>query len=513
MKFVPINRSVLARIAVAGVLAFSPSLALAEVLNVMQSEAPRSMDPGDQSATFTNALLRPMFEGLTDRDSNQQIIPRLATEWTADEAGLVWTFKLREGVVFHDGTPFNAEAAAYNFNRHLDTNRGLAASGRLRTFMESARAVDEYTLELKLKSPYPAFLALLSTQAGWQVSPAADAAGTLGSASVGTGPYRLAEYRSGEYVLEEKFPDYWGDKEAGEDQIRWTWSSETSVLNMALQTGDADVINPVPAAFARQIEANPELSLNVSDGSAVFWVALNTESEPLNDPRVRQALNFATDKDGLVQAIMAGYAVPATSPLANITPGFDPELNPYRLDVERAKALLAEAGYADGFEMSVVVQEPEARIGEVLQAMWAPLGVQLDVQRMESGVWSQAAFGDVAQKAEQNVDAVIASWSSGVNGADLQLRPLYHSSSFSPGGANLGFYKNDEFDAMLDEAAGIVDEAARNEIYKEAQAVINQDAPHVLLYVNQDLYATRQGVSGVWMVPGGFVRVENATKE
>ena len=513
MKFVPITRGVMARIALAGVLALTPSLAMADVLNVMQSEAPRSMDPGDQSATFTNALLRPMFEGLTDRDTNQQIVPKLATEWTSDEAGLVWTFKLREGVVFHDGTPFNAEAAAYNFNRHLDTARGLAASGRLRTFMQSVRAVDEYTLEITLKSPYPAFLALLSTQAGWQVSPAADAAGNLGSASVGTGPYRLAENRSGEYVLQEKFADYWGDKAAGEDQIRWTWSAETSVLNMALQTGDADVINPVPAAFARQIEGNPELKLNVSDGSAVFWVALNTEAEPLNDVRVRQALNFATDKNGLVQAIMAGYASPANSPLASITPGFDASLNPYPLDMERAKSLLAEAGVADGFEVNVVVQEPEARIGEVLQAMWAPLGVTVNVQRMESGVWSQAAFGDPAQKAEQNVDAVIASWSSGVNGADLQLRPLYHSSSFSPGSANLGFFKNEEFDALLDKAAATNDEAERNAIYVEAQKLINDEAPHVLLYVNQDLYATRQGVSGAWMVPGGFVRVESATKQ
>lgn len=512
MKFISVNRSVLARIAIAGLLACSPSVMAAE-LKVMQSEAPRSMDPGDQSATFTNALLRPMFEGLTDRNQDQQIVPLLATEWSTDEAGIVWTFKLREGVVFHDGTPFNAEAAAYNFNRHLDESRGLAASGRFRTFMESAVALDDNTLEITLKSPYPAFLALLSTQAGWQVSPTADAAGNLGNASVGTGPYSLAESRSGEYVLQEKFADYWGDKDAGEDQIRWTWSAETSVLNMALQTGDADIINPVPAAFARQIESNPELTLNVADGSAMFWMALNTTSEPLSDVRVRQALNFATDKQGLVQAIMSGYAIPATSPLASITPGFDPALDPYPLDLEQAKALLVEAGYEDGFEINVVVQEPEARIGEVLQAMWAPLGVQLTVQRMESGVWSQSAFGDQAQKEAENVDAVIASWSSGVNGADLQLRPLYHTTSFSPGSANLGFFSNEEFDALLDEAASLTDETARNALYGEAQILINEEAPHVLLYTNQDLYATREGISGAWMIPGGFIRVESATKE
>ncbi len=232
----------------------------------------------------------------------------------------------------------------------------------------------------------------------------------------------------------------------------------------------------------------------------------------MSDVRVRQALNFASDKAGLVQAIMSGYGSPANSPLPSVAPGFDASLNPYPLDLEKAKALLAEAGYADGFTMSVVLQEPEARIGEVLQAMWQQIGVTLDVRRMESGVWSDAAFGDQAKKAAEGTDSVMASWSSGVNGADLQLRPLYHSSSFSPGSANLGFYKSEELDALLDKAAATIDEDARNAIYVEAQKLINDEAPHVLLYVTKDLVATRANVEGVWTIPGGQIRVETATK-
>jgi glutathione transport system substrate-binding protein len=485
---------------------------MADTLTIMQIEGPRSMDPGDQSATYTNALLGPMYQGLLIRDSDLKLQPALATEWSVDESGLEWTFKLREGVVFHDGTPFNADAVVYNFERHLNPERGLAASGRIRTFLSKIEKLDDFTVKFTLKSPYPAFLAILTSNSGQQVSPTADAAGNLGAAAVGTGPYRMAKYNSGEFVLQEKFPDYWGDKAAGEDEIKWTWSAETSVLNMALQTGDADIINPVPPVFAAQIEANPDLKLSVSDGSAVFWVSLNTENEALSDVRVRQALNFATDKAGLVQAIMSGYGSPANSPLPSVAPGFDASLNPYPLDLEKAKALLAEAGYADGFTMSVVLQEPEARIGEVLQAMWQQIGVTLDVRRMESGVWSDAAFGDQAKKAAEGTDSVMASWSSGVNGADLQLRPLYHSSSFSPGSANLGFYKSEELDALLDKAAATIDEDARNAIYVEAQKLINDEAPHVLLYVTKDLVATRANVEGVWTIPGGQIRVETATK-
>lgn len=485
--------------------------ALAATLNVLQSEAPRSMDPGDQTATFTAAVLDPMYEGLLRRNPELKLEPALATEWSADASGLVWTFKLRPGVSFHDGAPFNAEAVVKNFERHLDTKRGLAASGRVRAVLDAVRAVDDMTVEFKLKGPYPAFLALLTTGPCLMVSPKADAAGTVGRAAVGTGPYKLVEYKTGEFVLMDKFAGYWG-KPGGTDQIKWTWSAEQSVLNMAMQSGDADVVNPLPPIFAKAVEANPKLRLSNTDGSAVFWVSLNTKLKPLDDVRVRQALNFATDKPALVQAIMTGFAKPANSPLAAVTPGYDAALNPYPTDIAKAKDLLKQAGLPDGFSMSVAVQEPEARIAEVLQGMWAKAGVKLEVRKMESGVWSKAAFGKPEEKEAAGLGSVLASWSSGVNGADLQLRPLYHSGNWSPASANLGFYASPTVDGLIDKAASTLDETARNAIYGEAQKVINTDAPHVLLYYKKDLYAARADIKDIWVVPGGQVMVKNAVK-
>ena len=510
------NPSKARRLALAAAVAGSlmmPAAVMAATLNVMQSEAPRSMDPGDQTATFTAALLDPMYEGLIKRDPDLSLKPALATEWSSDPSGLVWTFKLREGVKFHDGTPFNADAVVKNFNRHLDTKRGLAASGRLRTFLESVTAVDPMTVEFKLKTQYPAFLALLSTGPCLMVSPAAEAAGTIGSQAVGTGPYKLAEYKSGEYVLQVKNTDWWGGAPKGEDEIKWTWTAEPSVMNMALQSGEVDVVNPFPSAFAAQAGANPEMKLSKTDGSAVFWVSLNTKMKPLDDVRVRQALNYATDREGIVKAFTQGFATPANSPLAPVTPGYDKSLAPYSNDVEKAKTLLAEAGYPDGFEMSTIVQEQEARIGELLQAMWAKVGVKLDVRRMESGVWSKAAFQDPAGKEADGTASAIASWSSGVNGADLQFRPLYYSASASPTGANLGFFSDEKLDGLIDKAASTLDETARNAIYVEAQKLVNEEAPHVLLFTKQDLYAASANVSGAWVIPGGLIVVKDATKE
>jgi glutathione transport system substrate-binding protein len=485
--------------------------ALAATLNVLQSEAPRSMDPGDQTATFTSAVLDPMYEGLTRRNSSLKLEPALATEWKSDDAGLVWTFKLRSGVTFHDGTPFNADAVVKNFERHLDTKRGLAASGRVRSVLAGVKAIDDMTVEFTLKGPYPAFLALLTTGPCLIVSPKADAAGTVGREAVGTGPYKLVEYKSGEYVLEAKFPGYWG-KPGGTDQIKWTWSPEQSVLNMAVQSGDVDVVNPLPPIFAKTVEANPALKLSNTDGSAVFWVALNAKLKPLDDVRVRQALNFATDKPALVQAIMTGFAKPANSPLAPVTPGYDAVTNPYPYDLAKAKDLLKQAGVPDGFSMSVAVQEPEARIAEVLQGMWAKAGVKLEVRKMEAGVWSKAAFAKPEDKDAAGTGSVLASWSSGVNGADLQLRPLYHTASWAPTSANLGFYSSAKLDGLIDKAASTLDETARNALYGEAQKVINEDAPMVLLYYKKDLFAYRANVSGLWVVPGGQVMVRDAVK-
>jgi len=483
----------------------------AATLTVMQNEAPRSMDPGNQTATFTATVLDPMYEGLLKMSSELKLEPALATSWSSDASGLIWTFKLRSGVTFHDGTPFKADAVVANFARHLDVKRGLAASGRLRTFIDSVTKVDDATVVFKLKKPYPALLNLLTTGACLMVSPTADKSGSLDSKAVGTGPYKMVQYKTGEYVLEEKYPGYWG-KSAGPEDIKWTWSAESSVMNMALQAGEADVINPVPPQFAKQLQNNPKFKLHESPGASVFWVALNTQLKPLDDVRVRQALNFATDRDGLVRAIMSGFATPANSPLAPVTPGYDKTLNPYPLNVEKAKALLKEAGYPNGFSMSIAVQGADARIGQVLQSMWAKIGVKLDVRQMESGVWTKAAFADQAGKKADGTGAILASWSSGVNGADLQLRPLYYSGSFAPGGANLGFFSDAKLDNLLDTAASTLDVNARNQLYVQAQQEINLQAPQVLLYYQNDLYATGAGVSNVWMIPGGNVIVKDAHK-
>lgn len=487
-----------------------PQVALASTVTIMQSEPPRSMDPGDQTATYTFNMLDPMYEGLVRMDEQGKVIPALATAWHSDDTGKIWTFDLRQGVHFHDGSAFDAKAVVYNIQRHLDKSRGLAASGRLRNVVESVTATSPTQVTFQLKKTFPTFLNLLTSGAAMMVSPTADKAGTLSMKADGTGPYEFVQYKTGEYVLEKRNPDYWG-KVQGADDLKWTWSEEMSVMNMAIQSGEADVINPVPPQFARLLNNNPEVNLTQSPGSAVFWVALDTAMKPLDDVRVRQALNFATDRSALVKAVSFGYAQPANSPLASIAPGYDSKLNDYPFNIDKAKSLLSAAGYPNGFSMSIAVQGPDARTAQVLQAMWKKIGVDLEVKQMESGVWTKAAFASPEEKAKLGVSSVLASWSSGLVGNDNQLRPLYDSQSFAPGGANLGFYKNSEVDQLIDEASSTLDETKRNALYGKLQTLISHDAPHVLLYYQDDLYATGKQVQGVQMIPGGNLVVRDAT--
>ncbi|MCC5958958.1 MAG: glycosyl transferase [Rhodobacteraceae bacterium] len=484
--------------------------AQAQTLRIMQSEPPRSMDPADQTASFTQVVLAPMYEGLIGRSSDMEIVPVLATDWSHDDSGLVWTFNLREGVTFHDGTALDSAAVVNSFQRLLDPARGLAAAGRMRAVLADVEADGDMQVNFTLHSPYAGFVDLMATAVGWIVSPTADGAGNLGTAAVGTGPFRFQEWESGEYVSQTAFDGYWGDQPQLEG-LHFTWSSEPSVLSMAVQSGEVDVVNPLPPIFAQTIANNPELDLIDQPGSSMFWVSLNVQSDALEHQAVRQALNFATNKDALVQALLRGYGTPATSPLSPTNPAWDDTLNPYPYDVEKALELLDAAGFADGFSMSVAVQEPEASIAEALQAMWGEIGVDLQIRRLESGVWSEAAFNDPDAKAADGLDAVIASWSSGSFNSDLQFRPLYATSSWAPGGANLGFFSSGALDDLIDRAASELDADARRDLYVEAQKLVNEEAPHVLLYSTRDLAAMRQSVNGVWLIPGGVVQVAGAS--
>lgn len=485
------------------VLSLGSSLVAASTLTIMQSESPRAMDPSNQSATYTGAVLSHMYDTLLTVNSEGNVVPSLATDYTYSADGMEWTLSLRDGVVFHDGTPFNAEAVKYSFGRILNPENGLTAYGRFNPVIKTVDVLDNLTVKFKLHKPYPAFALLLTINQSAITPPSA--AEIVSRQPVGTGPYKFVEYLSGERVVMERFDDFWG--QAPEfDRLIWRWSPEESVRVMALQAGEVDVVVPLPASHVSALEMSPGVKVHEKAGSAVFWLALNTTAEPLNDVRVRQALNYATDRQGLVDAILWGRATIAHSPLAPQYFGYDPTVEGYSFDPEKAKELLAAAGYPDGFTMSITVQESEAKYAEVLQGMWREVGVNVIVDQLENALWSAKVFNPLESNETMSS---FASWSS-ILDADLMLSPLFATRSFPPASANLGFFSNARLDAILAQAVQDVDPAVREKLYFEAQRIINEEAAHVTLYYANTIFGVRDNIEGVWSQPGGQINVRGA---
>jgi glutathione transport system substrate-binding protein len=482
-----------------------PSSALA----VMQTEGPRSMDPANHTATLTATILDPMYEGLVRQIAAADMAPLLATRWTSSADGRTWTFTLRDGVHFHDGASLNAAAVVTSFRRLIDPSAALAATGKFLPIIAAVDAVNERQVQFRLKKPYADFLTLLGANQASVVSPRAIAAGAISQRASGTGPFEFVAWRSGESVIQRRNRRYWGAA-APVETLKWAWSSEPSVLYMALRAGEADIAAPLSPVFASRAATNPSLRLIHQTGTAFFWIALNTRLAPLNDPRVRQALNYATNRPALVAGLLRGFGQPASAPLANATPYVHPDPGHVRYDPAYARRLLVQSGQARGLRIAVAVQEADEPLAEALQAMWIDVGVDLQIRRLEGGVYASAAFASVSVKAAEGLGGVLSSWSSGIV-PDLQLRPLFSAASSAPAGANLGFFRDPLVDRLLDAAAGATDPGERDRLYATVQRRIIDAAPAVWLYTRDDLVGVRRGVAGVSVRPGGELIVSTAT--
>ncbi|GEN60702.1 ABC transporter substrate-binding protein [Acetobacter nitrogenifigens] len=483
-------------------------------LTVMLSEPPRTMDPADQNATETASVLEPFYETLLKRDARGTIQPGLATSWRPSADRLVWTFSIRPGVRFHDGAPCDAAAVTRSLQRLIDRKVALAGASVYRAVIASVRQ-DGETVVVTLARPYADFLSLVTLVQSAIVSPVAVEAGELSRRADGTGPFRFVSWRAGEDVFATRNSGYWGVVPAIA-AIDWRWSPEPSVLNMALQTGDADVVIPLAPVFARVYapgqSAAALATVKRQRSAALFWLALNTRLKPLDDARVRRALGLAIDRRALVAGLLDGFGAPACHALTPDIPDALPcGAGEDRARIDMARALLKEAGQEKGFSVSVVVQEPEEPIAEALQAMWRPLGVVLSIRRQEAGVWVQSAFAPPEEKAREETGMALTSWSAPYV-SDLQLRPLYTTGNSAPHGANLGFYNNADIDRMIDAAAQDNQPASRHETLLAIQSTLDRDAPIVPLFTRDTLYGVRNGISGVWAATEGSIRVVDARR-
>ena len=476
---------------------------------------PVNLDPPQVTDLNSNRVGRRIVEQLVMfPDESTQIVPGLAESWTISKDGLQYTFKLRSGIKFHDGTPLNAEAVKFSIERQINPNHPAYKLGKYPFAnynfgnVKAVEVLSDERVAFLLNEPRASFLAILTSGAASIVSPTAVMkwGPDYPSHPVGTGPFRFASWDRGQRVVLEKNPSYWRYPVKVERVIYRPIVEDQARLTELL-TGGLDLIVGVPADFVGQLEKNPKITLLKQVGAHVWYLGMNNQKKPFDDKRVRQALNYAVNKDAIVNDVLKGTGAPSKGPVLPGTWGADGALKAYPYDPDRAKKLLAEAGYPNGFTTTLWVPESGSgmqapvAMSTVMQSNLKAVGVNVSLQTMEWGAY-------LAKLRTKEQDLFALSWMAGTEDPDMVMYPLLHSSQWTPVGPNRALYKNARFDTLLQQARLTTDQAKRAQLYKEAQRILIDDAPWVFVDHEIQIAALTKRVQGFKLHPSFDLRVE-----
>ncbi|MVS97854.1 ABC transporter substrate-binding protein [Devosia marina] len=490
------------------------------VLIVGQIAEPQSLDPQVSTAVNDFRILVNIYDGLVRyADGTLEVEPALATDWTISDDGLSYTFNLREGVTFHDGTPFNAEAVKFNFDRMLDEDHPYYDTGPFPlsfnfSAVESVNVIDEHTVEFVLTEPFAPFLSNLAYPTGLIVSPQGvmDNVDDYGRNPSGTGPYRFVEWQSNTRVVVEANADYWDGAPALEAVVfRPITDANTRVAEML--SGGIDVMVEVPPDNVSQFEEDSAFEVYEQAGPHVWYVMLNARYGPFADKLVRQAANYAVNKEALVNEVLQGTATVSDSPIAPaFNWAYNENLEPYPYDPDMAGQLLSQAG-VDSPEVTFYVTEggsgmlDPVTMGTAIQADLEAVGFDVTIETYE---WN-TFLGIVNPGLGEDVDMAEMAWMT--NDPDvLPFLTLRTGAWPEEGGFNSSYYSNEEVDELLEAARVETDIEARGDLYKQMQEIVYEDAPWIFVANWQQNAVTTQAVQGFSLQPSFLLQLHDVSK-
>lgn len=462
---------------------------------------PRSLDPSLATDVPTGRAVGYIFDGLTNFDAAANVKPGLAERWDVSTDGRIYTFHLRQGVRFHDGTPFTARQVISSWRRVLDPK---AKSGRGEPLypIKGAReyatgtgtaigglvARDDSTLVVTLIEPLAVFPKLLAMPVAAVVP--LNAGTDLSDHPVGTGPWKLVEWKHDDYLLFARNESYWGGPPKAES-LRARIIAEPSTAVAEYESGNVDVLQ-IPASEAREWTEDESRKPQLASVPALqlVYVAINTTRGPLADVRVRQAINHAIDVQRIIERLVGGRGLRAAGVIPPSLAGYDSARHPYPFDQAKSKALLAGAGHPNGIDVDLWCPTFPlyVRMCETMQAYLGAVGVRVKIVQRES-----AATRAAARKGE--TDMILKDWYADYPDAENFLYPLLHSANKGSGG-NVSFFQNAEFDRTVDAARRELDDGKRTMLYRQADSLAQHEAPMVFLYFYNDLYAVQPWIRG-----------------
>ncbi|MCF3942321.1 glutathione ABC transporter substrate-binding protein [Oceanobacillus alkalisoli] len=454
-----------------------------------------------------------IYETLTRLDENQELQPGLAESWEAvDET--TWEFKLQEGVTFHDGAEFNAEAVKANFDRLVDED---IASPRAFLFeaVESVEVVDDYTLRINLEYPYAPLLSNLAHSGTAIMSPdvieedyaqledGGDVDAYINQNPAGTGPFKFDSWTPGESVVLTRNDDYWGET-AKLDSATFKVVTEQSARIAELETGVSHVVDAIGPNNISRVEGADGVSVLQEPSVSLSYIGFNVQKEPFDDVRVRQAISMAINKQEIIDGVYNGIGIEAVGPLAPPVFGYDENVSGISHDLEGAKELLAEAGYEDGFSTTIWTNDSEERVDTAIavQAQLKEIGIDVKIEELEWGAYLE-------RTANGEHDMFILGWSVVTSDADYGMYPLFHSSNVGEPG-NRSFLEDEELDGVLDDARRATEPEDRQALYSEAQEMLVELAPMLYIHHQDYLFGVSDNVKDFAVDAQGIYQIKQA---
>jgi peptide/nickel transport system substrate-binding protein len=464
-----------------------------ELVFVTPSDAP-TLDPHGMNDTATTNATTQIFDRLTEYAEDGSVVPSLAEEFNQVD-DTTWEFKLRQGVKFHDGSDFTAEAVKMSLERLIDPEFASPRAVVLNMITE-VTVVDDHTVQLKTAEPFAPLPAHLAHNAGSIIAPSAIEDEKSGGKKVdenpvGTGPFKFESWNRGAEIKFVRNDDYWGEK-AKLDSIVFKVIPEQATRVAMLETGEAHVML-VGSSDVTQVEGIEGVELDRVKGTRMDYVGFNINKEPFDDVKVRQAVAMAINKEDIVNGILDGQGVAAVGPLAPTVVGNSQDLKPLDFDVEAAKKLLADAGLPDGFKTTLYVNEgskERSDIAELVQAQLGEIGIEVSIETIEWG-----AFLEKTAAGEHEM--FVLGWTTVTGDADYGLYALFHSSMHGNPG-NRSFYTNTKVDELLDKGRTATDQEERNTAYAEVSQILIDEAPMVYLQ-HPDFVHGMNGVDGLFV--------------
>ena len=474
------------------------------------------LDPNDVNQYGLNEIVQLFYETLFDRNEDGVVVPLLVKEVSQSDDGLVHTWKLHEGIKFHDGSDFNAEAVKWNIMRKIDEEKPMGSMLPI----SNMKVVDDHTLEITLSRLYTGMYNILAVKTFSIYSPSFyEEVGSDGikTQASGTGPFKVDSYTPNEKLELVKNDDYWQDGLPYLDSVSFIEVADANTRATMLEAGELHVAVGTSIQSLEQLKLDDNIDVLTGPSSRHYYVSMTNIYEPLDDKRVRQAFNYAIDKEGILEAAFKGYATVADVTIVNeAVNGYSPAAtHPYPYDTDKATALLAEAGWTDsdgdgildkdGEPMELILRTRKGAVpgdyetAELVQGMLLNVGVKVNVDVADTASFLAELNQPIADA--PHYDMVNLTWGTFTGDAEYVMKSYIACNAWPPTYWDYSHYCNEEVDALIAKGDEVPTVEERNEIYAQILDIVREDAPTLFLFNGLSTIATRSDVNGLYLDP------------